>query len=462
MANAREAAIEYLESNDHRFLDEFKAFVAIPSVSTLVESEPAIQQAAEWVADHLKGIGVQEVRIIPTGGHPVVFGEVCSANPAAPTVLVYGHYDVQPAEPLELWMSGAFDAQVRGEHIYGRGVTDMKGQALAAINALEAILKTGQAPVHVKLLMEGEEEIGSKNMPDFIASHKDLLACDLVLNPDTGMASEVLPAITYALRGMAFFELWVHGPDHDLHSGTFGGVVHNPAVALCELVAGMHDAQGRVTLPGFYDRVREIGQEERDELARLGMDEAYFKAQTGAPAVWGEQGYTPLERVWVRPTLEINGMLSDFTGGGRKTVLPAWATAKISCRLVPDQDPEEVHQQMLAYLEAKAPPTITWKLHALGGSTAAISDRHSAGVLAMQDALQRVWKRQPVFRREGGSVPVVGLFQRLLGVESVNTGFSSPGDNMHSPNEKLHLGNWRKGMQALVHFFYNLAEAGHE
>lgn len=458
MTNNRIAALEFLCDNNPRFLDALKDFVAIPSVSTGSDRDPAIQKAADWIADYLRGIGIQSVQVMPTGGFPAVYGQLRSDNLSAPTVLIYGHYDVQPAEPLDLWVSGPFEPQVRGEYIYGRGVADMKGQVLAVCNAVEAIVKTSRMPVHIKFLIEGEEEIGSRSMADFISRNRELLSCDYMLNADTGMHSIEQPSITYALRGMAFFELWVHGPDHDLHSGTFGGVVHNPAIALCELIAGMHDEQGKVTLPGFYDRVLEISPEERMELARINVNEDYFKRQTGVTELWGEQGYTPIERVGARPTLEVNGLLSGFTGEGRKTVLPAWAMAKISCRLVPDQDPEEVHQQLRSYLQQQAPRTVRWELNYFGGSTSAISKRDSAGITALMQALESVWNRRPVFRREGGTVPVVGLFQRLLGVESLNTGFACPDDNMHSPNEKLHLPTWYRGMQAMVHFFFNLGE----
>lgn len=334
----------------------------------------------------------------------------------------------------------------------------MKGQVVAALKAIESAVRTGGLPVNVKLLIEGEEEIGSPNLGNFITSHRELLASNLALNPDTGMIAPDLPTITYALRGLAYFELRVYGPDHDLHSGLYGGIVHNPAQALCELIAGMHDEQGRVTLPGFYDRVRPLDKSERAELARLPMDEAFYLKNTGAPALWGEAGYSPVERVGARPTLEVNGILSGFTGEGAKTVLPAWAMAKISTRLVPDQDPDEVHQQLLAYLAQKAPPTVRWEVTKMVSGPAAISDRGSPGVAAMQKALKNVWGKDPLFRREGGSVPVVTLFKELLGIESVNGGFALQDDNAHSPNEKLHLPTWKRGIEALVHFLFNLAE----
>jgi acetylornithine deacetylase/succinyl-diaminopimelate desuccinylase-like protein len=272
------------------------------------------------------------------------------------------------------------------------------------------------------------------------------------------MIAPDLPTITYALRGLAYFEVRIDGPDHDLHSGIYGGVVHNPAQALCELIAGMHDKDGKITLPGFYDRVREIDHLEREQLSRLPMGEEFYLQKTGAPALWGEMDYSPVERVGARPTLEVNGIYSGFIGDGSKTVLPAWAMAKISTRLVPDQDPDEVHQQLVQYLENNAPNTITFKVTSLVGSPASISAQESTGVKAMQKAMEQVWNKKPLFRREGGSVPVVVLFMDLLKVDSVNCGFSLPDDNAHSPNEKLHLPTWNNGIETMINFIYNLAE----
>ena len=289
-------------------------------------------------------------------------------------------------------------------------------------------------------------------------NHIDLLACDFALNPDTGILDPDVPTITYALRGLAYFELRVFGPDHDLHSGVFGGAVLNPAQALCELIAGMHDTNGRITLPGFYDKVRALKEDERNELARLPIDEKFFLRTTGAPGLWGEAGYTAVERVGSRPTLEVNGLLSGFTGEGAKTVLPAWAMAKISTRLVPDQIPADVYRQMQEYLTTNAPSAIRWTLKEMHGGVPSISDRNSVGNQALTRAMESVWGKRPVYKREGGSVPVVTQFQRILGVESVNTGFALPDDNMHSPNEKMHLPTWHRGIDTFIHFFYNLAE----
>jgi acetylornithine deacetylase/succinyl-diaminopimelate desuccinylase-like protein len=459
MTDARSAALQYTLQNRQRFLEELKAFAAIPSVSTDPACKPDMQRAAGWVADQLRSLGMSGVEVYPTAGHPVVFGQWLNAGAEAPVVLLYGHYDVQPAEPLELWHSPAFEPTERGENLYARGASDMKGQVVAGLKAVEAILRTGTLPVNLKVIVEGEEEIGSPNLGPFIAEHTDLLACDFALNMDSSLIDAEIPTITYGLRGLAYFELRVFGPDHDLHSGIYGGVVHNPAQALCELVAGMHDDSGRVTLPGFYDRVRPLEADERAELARLPLDDAFYRQQTGAPALWGEAGYTPTERIGGRPTLEVNGLLSGFTGEGSKTVLPAKAMAKISMRLVPDQDHEEVEHQLREYLVSRAPEGIRWELVKFTGGPASITDRHLPGVQAMSRAMESVWGAAPVFKREGGSIPVVAQMQELLGVGSVVAGFGLPDDNLHAPNEKIHLPTWYRGIDTIVHFFYNLSES---
>jgi acetylornithine deacetylase/succinyl-diaminopimelate desuccinylase-like protein len=457
MSDPRSAAIRYVQEHREQFLDELKEFASIPSVSTDPQHQADMRRCAEWVADRLRASGMGRVEVFSTTGHPVVYGESLSVGPNAPTVLIYGHYDVQPPDPLDLWQSGPFVPTLRGENLYARGASDNKGQMMTAIKAVEAAARATGLPANVKFFIEGEEEIGSPSLGEFIAGHKEMLACDFCLNPDAGMISADLPTITYALRGIAYFELRVYGPAHDLHSGLFGGVVHNPAQALCELIAAMHDGQGRVALPGFYDKVRPLDDQERAELARLPIGEDFYLQGTDAPALWGEQGYSPVERTGARPTLEVNGLLAGFTGEGSKTVIPAWAMAKISMRLVPDQDPDEVHQQLLRYLETNAPPTVRWKVIPLVGGPASICDRHSPGVRALSQALETVWGKRPVFKREGGSIPVVAQMQKLLGVDSVLTGFGLPDDNVHAPNEKLHLPTWYRGMEAIVHFLYNLA-----
>lgn len=453
MTHPPSAALEYAHANRQRFLEELKALVCIPSVSTDPEANGDMQRAAEWLATQLRDLGMDNVQILPTAGHPVVYGEWLKAGADRPTALIYGHYDVQPAEPLELWHTPPFDPTERGENLYGRGASDMKGQVIAALKAIESLVRTDGLRVNLKFLLEGEEEIGSPNLGAFMAANKDLLACDFALNPDSGMIATDIPTITYGLRGLAYFEIRLTGPQSDLHSGLYGGVVHNPAQILCELIAGMKDEQGRITLPGFYDRVRPLSPKEREELARLPMDEDYYIKQTGVPALFGEVGYTPVEQIGARPTLEVNGLLSGFTGEGSKTVLPAKAMAKISMRLVPDQDPAEVRAQLMAYLEAKAPPTVTWEVIEHAGNPASITNLEIPAVKALRQALEQVWGVPPVFRREGGSIPVVAEMQKLLGAESALTGFSLPDDNLHAPNEKIHLPTFYKGIDALIWFF---------
>jgi acetylornithine deacetylase/succinyl-diaminopimelate desuccinylase-like protein len=408
------------------------------------------------MADHLKGLGIENVEVMPTdGGHPVVYGDYLK-NPGAPTVLVYGHYDVQPADPLELWETGPFEPQVRGDLLYGRGSSDMKGQVLASFDAIESVLKSGGVPVNLKFLLEGEDEIGSKHLEPFLKKHADKFRADVSLNPDAGMIGIDMPTITYGLRGLAYFEVHVSGPKADLHSGLYGGVVHNPAQALAELIAKMHDEKGRITLPDFYDSVRPVTEQERSDFARLPNDDPHYLAETGVPALWGEEGYISAERTGARPTLEINGLLAGWTGPGSKTVLPAKAMAKISCRLVPDQTDAEVETQLVRFMEENAPKTVNWKVKKLTGSPFAIADLNNPGVKAMHDAMETVWGVRPLYRREGGSIGAVAMLQQICGVESVLVGMGLPGDNVHSPNEHMHLPTWQKGIEAFIHFFYNL------
>jgi acetylornithine deacetylase/succinyl-diaminopimelate desuccinylase-like protein len=455
MSDPRTQAIDYANTHRDTFLSELTGLLRIPSVSTASEHKTAAREVSRL----LSITGLENISILPTAGHPVVYADWLNAGTEKPTVLVYGHYDVQPPDPLDLWETGPFDPSVRGDFLFGRGASDMKGQVVAALAALQSIQSVGKGfPVNLKFLIEGEEEIGSPNLKPFIESHKTLLACDVSLNPDAGMIAPDVPTIVYALRGLVFFELRVYGPAHDLHSGVFGGVVHNPAKALCEVIASFHDQNGTITIPGFYDHVRHLDKQERTELARLPMDEAYYLDQTGAPALWGEKEFTPSERVGARPTLEVNGLYSGFIGVGTKTVLPAYAMAKISSRIVADQDPETIHQLLRTYLEKNIPSTVRWELTYFGGGPACATDPNNPAALALRLALEEVWGVRPVLKREGGSVPVVGDIQKILGADSVLTGFGLPDDLIHSPNEHLHLPTWHKGINALVHFFYNLGE----
>jgi acetylornithine deacetylase/succinyl-diaminopimelate desuccinylase-like protein len=449
-------ALDYANQNRERFLNDLIDVLKIPSISTDAEFKGDVQRAAEWMANHLKGLGMEHVEVMSTeGGHPVVYGDYLK-NPGAPTVLVYGHYDVQPADPLELWQSGPFEPEVRGDLLFARGSSDMKGQVLAALSAIESVMKNDEMPVNLKFLLEGEEEIGSKNLEPFIKKHADMFKADVSLNPDAGMLGADQPTITYGLRGLAYLEINVWGPNADLHSGLYGGAVHNPAQVLAELIAKMHDEKGRITLPGFYDSVRPLSEQERADFARLPNDDASYLADTGVPALWGEEGYTSAERTGARPTLEVNGFLSGWTGPGSKTVLPAKAMAKISCRLVPDQTPQEVKAQMIRFMEENAPKTIKWEVKDLTSSPTAIADLNNPGVKAMEKAMESVWGVRPFYRREGGSIGAVAMLQQICGVESVLVGTGMPTDNVHSPNEHLHLPTWYKGIDAFIHFFYNM------
>lgn len=449
-------SIEYARTQPGRYLAELKELVAIPSVSTLAEHNPDMQRAADWIANQLRMMGMEHTQILPTAGHPVVYADWLRAA-GQPTVLVYGHYDVQPADPLNEWVSPPFEPAVRGDNLYARGASDMKGQVHAFLKALEALLHGGELPVNVKVMVEGEEEIGSPNLGNFVREHAALLKCDVVLNADAGIVSPDQPSLVYGLRGLAYFELWVYGPNHDLHSGMFGGSVHNPVQVLCELIAGMHDADGHVTLPGFYDKVRKLDDEERNRLARGAHADEEWAHMAGVAQLYGEKGFSTTERLGARPTLEVNGIMGGFTGEGQKTVLPARAMAKLSTRLVPYQDDTEVEHQLKAYLTQHAPPTVRWDLRNLSSAPGVLVERNTAAARAAGEALAATFGKPPIFRLEGGSVPVVSLVQTELGVQSILMGFGLPDDNLHAPNEKLHLPTYYRGIETYIRFFHNMA-----
>jgi acetylornithine deacetylase/succinyl-diaminopimelate desuccinylase-like protein len=456
MSDHREAALSYALENNQRFLERMKELIAIPSVSTDPERAGEIKKAAEWLKAELEDLGMTRVEIFPTPKHPIVYAEDLSAGDKRPTALIYGHYDVQPEDPIEEWNSDPFTPTIKGENLYARGSTDMKGQIIACFSALESIRKTGDLPLNIKFLIEGEEEIGGSYLETFIEENTDLLACDFFLNPDTGMVSPDLPTVTYALRGIAYFELRIMGPKQDLHSGTFGGAIHNPAQVMADLLSGLHDKKGRVTLKGFYDSVKPLDADEREALSKLPIGDDFYLEQAGVKDLFGEEGYTSVERTGARPTLEINGLYSGFIGEGQKTVLPAYAMAKVSCRLVADQDPVEVYEQFKVYLAEHAPGTVSWELIQMSKDFPSQSDRKSKWIKAYVKSAEAVWGKSPIFKREGGSVPVVVHIQQNLGVDSVNIGFGLPSDNMHGPNEKIHLPTFTKGIEVLIHYFFNL------
>ncbi|NPA05979.1 MAG: dipeptidase [Chloroflexi bacterium] len=457
MSSSRDRALAYLQAHREAFLQRLAAFVAIPSISTKPEHQADVRRAAEWLAAYLKDLGA-ETAIFTEGVHPLVYGHLPADVADAPTVLLYGHYDVQPADPIAAWdQPDPFRLEVRGDYAYGRGTADMKAQVMALLAAVEAVRHAGQ-PVHFKFLFEGEEEIGSPGAVRVLQAHREAFQADFCLNPDAGMQGPDLPTITYALRGLAYFELRVFGPSRDLHSGAYGGAIHNPAQALAELLAGMHDAEGRVTLPGFYDAVRPLTPEERARLAQVPFDEEAFLASAGAPALWGEPEYTVLERVTARPTLEINGLYSGFIEEGSKTIIPAYAMAKLSSRLVPDQTPEGVARSLRTYLETHAPPTIRWSLEQMASAPPVMVEVDTPEVQALARALASTWGREPIYTRNGGTIPIVAMLKEHLGMTSVLTGFALPDSGMHGPNERQHLPTWYRGMEALVHYFYELGE----
>jgi acetylornithine deacetylase/succinyl-diaminopimelate desuccinylase-like protein len=452
----RNLALNYAKENNENFQFFLNEILSIPSISTSPENAEDMKLCANKIINKLRNIGFENIQLFPTAKHPIIYADYIHADSSKPTILIYGHYDVQPVDPIELWVSDPFKARIDGDYLYSRGSSDMKGQIVACLAAIESIIKSGPFPVNIKYLIEGEEEIGSLNLKQFLENHTDLLKSDVALNPDCGMLGIDIPTIVYGLRGLAYFELRVIGPDHDLHSGVFGGVVHNPAQVLTDLISKMHDSSGKVTLPYFYDDVLQLSEGEKIELSRLNLDENYYKLQTGVLNTWGESGYSLVERIGARPTLEINGFLSGFTGAGAKTVIPSKAMAKISTRLVPDQDPNKVHQQLLEFVKTNIPDTVHWELEMLSGGHPSISDITIPETLALAKALETEWGKKPIFKREGGSVPVVADMQQILGIDSVLTGFGLPDDNIHSPNERLHLPTWRKGIDALIHFFMNL------
>jgi acetylornithine deacetylase/succinyl-diaminopimelate desuccinylase-like protein len=438
----------YFTANAARHRAGLDEFLRIPSVSAKSEHAGDVARAADWLAAELRTVGL-DTEVVPTAGHPIVLAEWRRAGASAPTVLIYGHYDVQPPEPHELWTSPAFEPTEREGKLYARGAVDDKGQLWLHVKALEAHLAVrGHLPVNVIVLAEGEEEVGSEHLAEFIAANAERLKADAVIISDSAMFAPGIPSILFALRGLAYFQLDVRGPASDLHSGMYGGAVVNPAMALARILATFHDADGRVAIPGFYDAVREWGPRERDGLRTLPFSDEAFREGVGAPALGGEAGRTTLERLWARPTCEVNGLLSGYTGEGAKTVLPAVAMAKVSCRLVPDQTPASIEAAMLAHVARVAPPGVTVTVTHLHGGMPWKAELVGSVFDAAERALEAAFGRAPVFTGEGGSIPVVGDFQRLLGAPVVLMGFGLPGENAHAPDEWIAVENLEKGVRA--------------
>lgn len=455
----RDLALTHAHAQTAQHLETLCDFLRIPSISTLPEAQPDIQRAAEWVASAMRRIGLDQVAISATAGHPVVYGQWLGAGPDAPTLLVYGHYDVQPVDPVDEWLSPPFEPTVRGDNLYARGASDDKGQVFAVLAAVESYLRTaGRLPVNYKMIVEGEEEISSPHLAAWVAERRAELACDAVLICDSSMLDAQTPMINHGTRGMAYMEVEVRGPASDLHSGTFGGVVDNPFNVLVRILAQLQDpVTHRVLIHGFYDKVRPVSEEERSLLARVPLDAAVVRQLTGVPQPAGEEGFTWSERGTLRPTFDIHGMPGGFTGAGKKTVIPARAAAKVSMRLVPDQDPQEIAALFAAHVRSLAPATVTVDVRTLGLAKPSVVDLHAPAVQAADRALQAVFGVAPVYMRAGGTLPIVSDFQDLLGAPVVMMGFGLPNDNVHAPNEHLHLPNFYRGIETIIHYLAVLA-----
>ncbi|MBX3085789.1 MAG: dipeptidase [Anaerolineae bacterium] len=454
-------AIDYANANHDVFLEQLKEYLRIPSISTLSERKDDVKRAAEWTAAQMRKLGMTHVEVFPTAGHPIVFGSWLGAA-GAPTVLVYGHYDVQPTDPDNEWITPAFEPTVRDGKLYARGSVDDKGQVFVNLKALEALMKQydGKLPFNVKMIVEGEEEVSSINLEGFINDHLDLLAADVSVISDTGMLSLEQPSIVYGLRGLTYMEIEVRGPYKDLHSGQFGGAVHNPAQALCEIIAALHRADGSIAVKGFYDKVRMLSGEERKALAEVSSveeQEAKLREITQVPMSWGEGEYTINERTGARPTLEVNGLVSGFIGEGAKTVLPAKALAKVSCRLVPDQDPAEIYQLVKAHVASITPPTVTSEVRLLHTGDSAIVPIDAPAMAALVTAIEQGFGKKPVFMREGGSIPIVATFRKKLGTPVLLAGYGLPDDGAHGPNEKFDLQCLYKGINTAIVLYEELS-----
>jgi acetylornithine deacetylase/succinyl-diaminopimelate desuccinylase-like protein len=450
--------ISFVDSNKDRYLSELKDFLAIPSVSSQKNHAPDMRRCAQWVADHMRTVGMQNIQIFETKGHPVVYSEWMGA-PGKPTVLFYGHYDVQPVDPLNLWTSPPFEATIRGENLYARGSADDKGQVFIHLKAIEAYMKNGGSlPVNLKMIVEGEEEVGSENLDDFVKGHKDLLKADLVLISDSSMFAKGVPSVCYGLRGLSYMEVEVTGPNRDLHSGSFGGSVHNPIQALSEMIASLHDKNGKVTIPGFYKDVRPLTKTERSAFKKLPWNDKRYSKELGVGQLYGEKGFTTLERLWARPTLECNGIWGGYTGEGAKTVLPSKASAKISMRIVADQDSGKISKLFEKHIRKIAPKTVTVKVQAHHGGEPAITPIDSPGVQAAVAALEKGFGKKPLYQREGGSIPIVVQFKKILGLDTVLLGFGLPDENAHAPDEFINLDNFFGGIRTSVHFYSELPD----
>ncbi|MYA11199.1 MAG: dipeptidase [Gemmatimonadetes bacterium] len=449
--------IEFAHDQRARFYDELWQLLRIPSVSAKSEHDADTERAADWVREQLQAAGL-DARTFPTPGHPVVVGEWRGAGPDAPTILIYGHYDVQPPEPLDLWDSPPFEPEIRDGRIYARGSADDKGQLFLHVKALESHLATrGTLPVNVVVLAEGEEEVGSPNLVPFVKEHRTRLAADTVVISDSAMFAPGLPSLLFSLRGLAYFEIHASGPSTDLHSGAYGGAIRNPANALAKVIGDLHDQNGRITIPGFYDDIIDPSPETLEGFARLPFDAAAYTGEVGASPEGGESAFSPLERLWTRPTCDVNGLLSGYTGEGAKTVLPARAMAKVSFRLVPGQSAERVKELLEAHLTRVAPPGVTLELVELHGGRPWLAKLEGPLFEAASRALEQSFGATPVLAGEGGTIPIVVELEEILGANSLLLGFALPGANMHAPNEWFAMDCFERGIDTLIRLYDELA-----
>lgn len=447
----------YIEQNKERFLDELFALLRIPSISSLAEHKPDMQRAAEYWKQSLLDAGADKAEIYQTLGNPVVFGQKI-VNQAWPTVLVYAHMDVMPVDPVNLWNSPPFEPEIRDGKIWGRGADDDKGQGFMHAKAFEMLVRTGKLPCNVKFMIEGEEEIGSPNMGAWCEAHKEMLEADVILVSDTSMIAPDIPSITQGLRGLAYLEVEVTGPNRDLHSGIFGGAVANPANILAKMIASLHDEKNRVTIPGFYDDVMEVSHTERQAMAQAPFNLEQYKKALDLKEVWGEEGFTTTERTGIRPTLDVCGIWSGYTGEGAKTVLPSKAFAKVSMRLVPNQDYKKISRQFIEHFEKMAPPFVKVKVTDLHGGQGYVAPLEMPAWRAADKAYLDTFGKKPIPTRSGGSIPIISTFEQVLGIKSLLMGFGLESDAIHSPNENYPLHNFYKGIETIAAFYIHFAE----
>jgi len=450
-------AIQHFQSNKERYLEELLDLLRIPSVSADSKFKGDVRKAAEFIKTKFEEAGADTVELVETPGHPIVYAEKI-IDPKLPTVLVYGHYDVQPADPYELWDSPPFEPVIKNDRIYARGACDDKGQMYMHVKAFESLVKSGSLPCNAKFMIEGEEEVGSSHLETFVKENKKKLAADVILISDTSIISNETPSITVGLRGLSYLEVEVTGPNRDLHSGVYGGAVANPINVLCDMIASLQDKEGHITIPGFYDKVEDLSTEQRAEMAKAPFDLEAYKKDLKINDVKGEKGYSTIERTGIRPTLDVNGIWGGYIGEGAKTVLPSKANAKISMRLVPHQDSDEITELFTKHFESIAPKSVKVKVTPHHGGEPAVISTTSPAYQAASRAFEEAWGKKPIPTREGGSIPIVALFQKELALDPILMGFGLDSDAIHSPNESYGLFNFYKGIETISHFYRFFSE----